>query len=164
MIGLDSSSLHTNGYTLARKIVFDTMGLKVKDEFPGEDRSVGEVLLDVHRSYLKDIEGLLAEDLLNGLAHITGGGIEGNLPRIFPNGIGARIDTTSWEVPNVFKVLKEGGNVAGAEMYRVFNMGIGMILAVREDDVARVLAVLEEGQSDCRIIGRVEIGEGVRLE
>ena len=164
LIGLDSSGLHTNGYTLARKIVFDTMGLKVKDEFPGEDRSVGEVLLDVHRSYLKDIEGLLAEDLLNGLAHITGGGIEGNLPRIFPNGIGARIDTASWEVPNVFKVLKEGGNVAGAEMYRVFNMGIGMILAVREDDVARVLAVLEEGQSDCRIIGRVEIGEGVRLE
>ena len=164
LIGLESSGLHTNGYTLARKIVFDTMGLQVKDEFPGEDRRVGEVLLDVHRSYLKDIKGLLAEDLLNGLAHITGGGIEGNLPRIFPNGIGAKIDTTSWEVPNVFKVLEDGGNVADREMYRVFNMGIGMILAVQEDDVARVLAVLKEGQSDCRLIGRVETGEGVRLE
>ena len=164
LIGLTSSGLHTNGYTLARKIVFDTMGMSVEDEFPGTSQSVGEVLLEVHRSYLNDIEVVLAQDLVNGLAHITGGGIEGNLPRILPDGIGANIEKNSWEVPNVFEVLQKGGNVTDEEMYRVFNMGIGMILVVQEEHVTNVLSELERGQSDCRVIGRVGAGSGVRLE
>ena len=164
LVGLESSGLHTNGYTLARKIAFDSMGLRVEDRFPGDARSVGEVLLDVHRSYLKEIEGLLREDLLNGLAHITGGGIEGNLPRIFRKGLGATIDKTSWKVPNVFKVLEDGGKVSSREMYRVFNMGIGMILVVPEENVARTMSELERKQARCWVIGTVENGEGVRLE
>lgn len=164
LIGLESSGLHTNGYTLARKIVFETMGLRVGDEFPGDKRSVGDVLLDVHRSYLKVLAPLLSAKLLHGLAHITGGGIEGNLPRIFKEGIGARIHLGSWEVPNVFGVLQEGGRVARQEMYRVFNMGVGMILVVSPENANIVLDELGKTSIGSWVIGEVETGEGVRLE
>ena len=103
LIGLPSSGLHTNGYTLARKIVFGTMGLTVADPFPGSKRTVGEVLLDVHRSYLGVLKPILETDMIRGLAHITGGGIPGNLPRILGTELGARVDLSSWEVPNSFR-------------------------------------------------------------
>jgi len=164
LIGLESSGLHTNGYTLARKIVFETMGLTVKDEFPGDIRSVGDVLLDVHRSYLGEVTPLLSKKLLHGLAHITGGGIEGNLPRIFKETIGARIDLDSWDVPNVFKVLQESGRVSRKEMYRVFNMGVGMILVASPENTGTVLDELGKTQIGSWVIGEVETGEGVRLE
>jgi phosphoribosylformylglycinamidine cyclo-ligase len=122
------------------------------------------VLLDVHRSYLKVLAPLLSAKLLHGLAHITGGGIEGNLPRIFKEGIGARIHLGSWEVPNVFGVLQEGGRVARQEMYRVFNMGVGMILVVSPENANIVLDELGKTSIGSWVIGEVETGEGVRLE
>ena len=162
LIGLPSSGLHTNGYTLARKIVFDTMGLNVADPFPGSDRTVGEVLLDVHRSYLGVLKPILEADTIRGLAHITGGGIPGNLPRILGAELGARVDLSSWEVPDVFRVLEQAGGVARDEMLRVFNMGVGMIVVTSPDDVDGVMSALREGGSKPWVLGEVETGAGVR--
>ena len=162
LIGLASSGLHTNGYTLARKIVFDAMGLTVDNAFPGSDRSVGEVLLDVHRSYLAPLRPLLQRGSIRGLAHITGGGIPGNLPRILGTGLGAAVDLASWEPPDVFRVLGEAGKVDRDEMLRVFNMGVGMIVVTAPGDADSVLSTLRDGGSSPWIMGEVEAGEGVR--
>ncbi len=162
LIGLPSSGLHTNGYTLARKIVFDTMGLTVADEFPGSERTVGDVLLDVHRSYLGVLKPLLETDTIRGLAHITGGGIPGNVPRILGTELGARVDLASWEVPNSFRVLAEAGRVERDEMLRVFNMGVGMIVLVSPGDADGVLSALQEAGTEPWVMGEVEAGEGVR--
>ncbi len=160
LIGLRSSGLHTNGYTLARAIVFDRMGLGAADPFPGEDATAAEVLLRVHRSYLPMTLPLLEDGLVRGMAHVTGGGIEGNLPRALPDGAGARIDCGSWRPPNVFRRLARAGRVAPREMYRVFNMGVGMILVVAPEDEEAVLgAVGGEGWT----MGEVVAGEGARL-
>jgi phosphoribosylformylglycinamidine cyclo-ligase len=162
LIGLPSSGLHTNGYTLARRIVFDHMGLRPDDEFPELDRTVSEVLLDVHRSYLGSVMPLLDEDLVHGLAHITGGGIPGNLPRVLPEGLGAVVDRASWTPPPVFRVLGRAGGVERGEMYRVFNMGVGMIVIVPAPEVERALDRLEEAGGEPWVLGRVEAGSGVR--
>ena len=138
LVALPSSGLHTNGFTLARTIVFERMGLAVGDPFPGEDATVEEVLLRVHRSYLGTVWPLLDAGAVHAMAHVTGGGIEGNLPRVLPDGLGARVDCASWAPANVFRQLGDAGGVAPSEMYRVFNMGVGMIIAVargREDEV-----------------------------
>ncbi len=134
LLGLASSGLHTNGYTLARRIVFDAMGLAVDDELPGTGRSVADELLAVHRSYLQALAPLLEDGHIHGLAHITGGGIPGNLPRVLPQGLGAVVDRAAWEVPAVFRTLQAGGKVDRYEMDRVFNMGVGMIAVVRPED------------------------------
>ena len=158
LIGVPSSGLHTNGYTLARKVVFDRMGLGPADPFPGEGRSVTDVLLTVHRSYLDLLKPLVDSGALKAMAHITGGGIAGNLPRVLPEGTGARVDRTSWEVPTLFRTLQEGGEVDGEEMYRVFNMGVGMVLVVSDEHQASVLARLGgEGW----VMGQVVSGSGV---
>jgi len=162
LLGLASSGLHTNGYTLARRIVFHTMGLAVDDELPGTGRSVADELLAVHRSYLPVLGPLLGEGRIRGLAHITGGGIPGNLPRVLPTGLGAVVDRGAWEVPPVFRTLQAGGKVDRSEMDRVFNMGVGMVAVVRPEDVDAVDAhVREAGESVWRI-GSVEAGHGVR--
>jgi phosphoribosylformylglycinamidine cyclo-ligase len=163
LIGIGSSGLHTNGYTLARAIVFDRMGLEVSDPFPGTDESVGEVLLRVHRSYLTSLTPLLAEETVHGLAHVTGGGIPGNLPRTIPAGLGAVVDRATWEVPSLFQVLQRGGRVDGDEMYRVFNMGVGMIAIVPPRWAADTVARLEAAGETAWIMGEVEDGEGVRF-
>lgn len=162
LLGLASSGLHTNGYTLARKIVFDHMGLRVDDEFPELERTVGEVLLDVHRSYLSLLWPLLQRDRLHGLAHITGGGIPGNLPRVLPEGLGAAVDRGSWTPPPLFRVLQRAGGVERDEMYRVFNMGIGMIAVVPPAQVAAVTAELEAAGETVTVLGAIERGSGVR--
>jgi len=162
LIGLPSSGLHTNGYTLARKIVFETMSLCVDDGFPGSDRMVADVLLDVHRSYLSALAPILDTGTIRGLAHITGGGIPGNLPRILGTDLGARVDLSSWEVPNAFRVLAEAGKVERDEMLRVFNMGVGIIVLTSPDDAEGVLTALREGGSAPWVMGEVEAGEGVR--
>jgi phosphoribosylformylglycinamidine cyclo-ligase len=162
LIGLASSGLHTNGYTLARKIVFDQMGLKVDEEMPELGRPVGEVLLDVHRSYLKVLWPLLQEGRLRALAHITGGGIPGNLPRVLPDGLGAAVDRGSWTPPPLFRLLQRAGGVERDEMYRVFNMGVGMIAAVAPPEADPVLADLRAMGEDPWIVGEVEEGSGVR--
>jgi phosphoribosylformylglycinamidine cyclo-ligase len=163
VIGLPSTGLHTNGYSLARRIVFDTLKLTVESVLPGIGTNVADALLAVHRSYLRAIEPLLAAEpgLVRGLAHITGGGITDNLPRIFPVGVGARIDRSAWEVPALFRFLGEAGQVPVADMYRSFNMGMGLIVACRAADVARVMTSLE-GQGEApRVIGELIAGERV---
>jgi phosphoribosylformylglycinamidine cyclo-ligase len=128
-----SSGLHTNGYSLARKIVFDDAKLSVDDELPGTGKSVREALLAVHRSYLPEIRGLRERTEVKGLAHITGGGLLENIPRILSEGTGVEIDASAWEVPPLFRYLRERGGVDWMEMYRVFNMGIGMVAIVAPD-------------------------------
>ncbi|MCG6990172.1 MAG: phosphoribosylformylglycinamidine cyclo-ligase [Gemmatimonadetes bacterium] len=162
VLGLASSGLHTNGYTLARSIVFDVLGLDVHDELPGTGRTVAEELLTVHRSYLKPLWPLLEAGTLRGLAHITGGGIPGNLPRILPDGVGAVLDRGAWEVPPVFRALQEAGKVERQEMDRVFNMGIGMVVVVRPSDAEAAARAIEAGGVAVHVIGAVESGAGVR--
>ncbi len=161
LIALGSTGLHTNGYSLARKIVFDAMGLDVEDLLPGLGKTVAEALLAIHRSYLPAVRSILASTRLHGLAHITGGGIPGNLPRVLGPGQGARIDTGSWEIPPLFQILQSGGKVAPEEMFRVFNMGVGMIAIVppvEADSVANDLAASGEATW---ILGEVTAGGGV---
>ena len=162
VLGLASSGLHTNGYTLARRIVFDAMGLSVTDELPGTGRSVGDELLAVHRSYLPILWPLLQQGVLRGLAHITGGGIPGNLPRVLPQGLGAVVDRSSWPVPPVFRTLQQAGRVERGEMDRVFNMGVGMVAVVRPADASGVMAAVEAAGVECWSLGTIEPGAGVR--
>ena len=161
LVGLASSGLHTNGYTLARKIVFDVMGLSVEDVLPGTGRTVGEELLAVHRSYLNLLEGPLSDGIVHGLAHVTGGGIPGNLPRVLPKGLGAVVDREAWPVPGVFQTLQEAGAVAREEMDRVFNMGVGMIVVVAPDDVAAIHAAAAAHEIESWTIGHIEAGSEV---
>ncbi len=162
LVGLPSTGLHTNGYSLARRIVFEQLGLGVDSMVPGLGATVGDALLAVHRSYLRAVEPLLAErGLVLGLAHITGGGITDNLPRIFPEGVGARIDRGAWEVPPVFRFLWEAGRVPIDDMYRSFNMGIGLIIACRPGDTNRVTAMLKGRGEQPRVIGEIVAGERV---
>ncbi|HUF74914.1 MAG TPA: phosphoribosylformylglycinamidine cyclo-ligase [Longimicrobiales bacterium] len=161
LVGLASSGLHTNGYTLARRIVFDEMGLEAGDELPGTGRSVADELLTVHRSYLGALRGPLEASLVHGLAHVTGGGIPGNLPRVLPEGLGARIERASWEVPAVFGTLQRAGSVATEEMDRVFNMGVGMIAIVEPGSVAAVVEAAAEIGVAAWWLGSVGAGAGV---
>lgn len=131
LVALPSTGLQTNGYTLARKILFEVMGLTPEDPFPGSTGTVADELLSIHSSFLDPLMPELELGTIRGLAHITGGGILGNLPRTLGS-LGATIDLSSWVLPNVFTVLAEGGNVAADEMFRVFNMGIGMIAVTQK--------------------------------
>jgi len=163
LIALGSSGLHTNGYSLARKIVFEAMGLHVGDLLPGVSRTVDDALLSVHRSYLRSLRPLLSAGRVHGLAHITGGGIPGNLPRSLRVGQGARVDTGSWEIPPLFQTLQRGGRVATDEMFRVFNMGVGMIVIVPGPEAQGVADDLAAAGERSWILGDVVEGEGVEL-
>jgi len=163
LVGLGSTGLHTNGYSLARKIVFDAMGLHVGDLIPGLDRTVEEALLSVHRSYLHSLRPALAAGRVHGLAHITGGGIPGNLPRALGPGQGARIHLETWDVPPLFRVLQEGGNVAPGEMFRVFNMGVGMIVIAPPDQAESLANDLAATGERSWILGEVVQGTGVEF-
>ena len=139
LVALESSGLHTNGYSLARRIVSDRLRLGARDAFPGEGgASVADVLLRVHRSYLAALRPVLSE--VHALAHITGGGLPGNLNRVLPESLDAVVDTRSWQVPNVFNVLGDAGAVAVDERFRAFNMGVGMIVVTPPAAVERVMA------------------------
>jgi phosphoribosylformylglycinamidine cyclo-ligase len=164
LIGLPSSGLHTNGYSLARRIAFEVAGLDVDARFPGANVPLGEALLAPHRSYLPLVRPLLPSGVIKGMAHITGGGITDNLPRIFPEGTGAVVDRSTWRVPPIFRWLGEAGNVPDDDMLRTFNMGIGLILVVAPDDAESVLRDLRAaGEQGAVVIGRVEAGiAGVR--
>ncbi len=163
LVALASSGLHTNGYSLARQILFDRMGLRVDDPFPETSRTVGDVLLDVHRSYRAALLPEFGASRIRGLAHITGGGITGNLPRSLPDGCGATLDAQSWDVPAVFRVLQQGGGVETEEMFRVFNMGVGMIAVVEPDAVSGLLSRLEAAGESAWVCGEVTRGNGVTL-
>jgi phosphoribosylformylglycinamidine cyclo-ligase len=165
VIAIASSGLHTNGYSLARRIVFDRMGLGVDDPFPGEDASVAEVLLRVHRSYLSALRGPIEAGRVRALAHVTGGGLVDNLPRILPDAVDARIDCGSWEVPNLFRVLQRQGSVEDGEMFRAFNMGVGMVVVVASGDADEVLEQLRGAGETAWLAGEIVQGSGeVRIE
>ncbi|HEX9939841.1 MAG TPA: phosphoribosylformylglycinamidine cyclo-ligase [Longimicrobium sp.] len=160
IIALASSGLHTNGYSLARKVVFERMGLGVDDPFPGEDGSVADVLLRVHRSYLRPLWPLLERGEVRGLAHITGGGLVDNVPRILPKGVDARFDLSSWTVPPVFRVLQREGGVEEREMFRAFNMGIGMVAVVTADRAEALIRELNTAGETAWLAGEIVPGDG----
>lgn len=159
ILGIPSNGLHTNGYSLARKILFEKMKLKPGSRFPGSTSTIGAELLRVHRNY----QPLLAKapnGMIKGLAHITGGGLIDNLPRVLPANCDALIETKNWRVPQIFRVLQENGNIDLQEMHQVFNMGIGMAVVVSERDAPRAMAILK-----AKRIGQIARGSGrVRLK
>ena len=162
LIGYASNGLHTNGYTLARRIVFDTLRLDVLDEFPETGRSVAQVLLDVHRSYATAVTPIISR--LHALAHITGGGIPGNLVRVLPAGAEAVVDAGAWPWPALFRVLMRAGDVSLGEMRRVFNLGIGMIAVAGRDDAEAAIAAAKRAGIEAWIIGEVRAGtRGVKF-
>ena len=163
LVAIGATGLHTNGYTLARKIVFDVMGLDVDDAFPDAGETVGDVLLRVHRSYLPSLRPHLDSGVLRALAHVTGGGIPGNLPRTLPDGLGARVDLGTWMPPSIFRVLGEAGGVSRSEMFRVFNMGVGMLAVVKPEDADGLVESLRNAGERAWICGRIVPGEGVEL-
>jgi len=162
ILGLPSSGLHTNGYSLARRIVSERMGLSVHDAFPGEPGTVADTLLRVHRSYLPVLRPVLGR--IHGMAHITGGGLPGNVNRVLPDTLDAHIDAGSWDVPNLFRQLEQAGQVARAEMYRTFNMGVGMVVITDEAGALAVEASAASAHMSSWRLGRIVRGAGqVRL-
>ncbi len=154
ILGMTSTGLHTNGYSLARKVLFEKMKLKPGSRLPGSSSSVGDELLRVHKNY----QPLLAKapsGMIKGLAHITGGGLIDNVPRILPKTCDAVIDTKSWRGPRLFEILQQNGKIDRKEMYQVFNMGIGMVAIVSERDAKRAMSMLR-----AKRIGRIERGTG----
>lgn len=159
IIGLPSTGLHTNGYSLARKVLFDQLNLPLSAKPEGFSKTLGEELLRVHKNYQPALASL-PSGLVKGLAHITGGGLIDNLPRVLPSDLDAVIDTGSWKVPPIFKLIESGGKIDREEMYQVFNMGIGMTVVVRPKDAAAVAGPLKG-----KVIGQIAQGTGVtRLE
>jgi phosphoribosylformylglycinamidine cyclo-ligase len=155
LIGIASSGLHSNGYALARKVVFDRMGLGIQDELPGLGRSVADELLTPTRIYVKTILNLLRDFSIKSIAHITGGGLLENIPRVLPHGCKALINGTSWQWPAIFRLLQDAGGIETSEMYRTFNCGIGMVLAVPENEVEEILIRLSGLNEQAFVIGEV---------
>jgi phosphoribosylformylglycinamidine cyclo-ligase len=154
LLGLASNGLHTNGYSLARKILFEKMRLKISSHLPGSAITVGDQLLRVHKNYQPLLAKVPAR-MLHGLAHITGGGLVDNLPRILPDNCDAIIETRSWRIPPIFQILQRNGEIDSAEMYQVFNMGIGMVAIVSKRDAKHAMLILH-----AKRIGRIERGTG----
>jgi phosphoribosylformylglycinamidine cyclo-ligase len=160
LVGVPSSGLHTNGFSLARRIVFDRLGLRVDTHVPELGRTLGEALMEPHRSYLPLIRPLLDSGRIKGLAHITGGGITDNLPRVLPHGTAAVVDLAAWEIPPVFRWLQRNGQVATDDMLRTFNMGLGLIIVTARDKAEPLMEELAaRGGRDARVIGEVVAGE-----
>jgi phosphoribosylformylglycinamidine cyclo-ligase len=160
LVGVPSSGLHTNGYSLARRIVFDRLGLSVDSYVPELGRTVAEALLEPHRSYLSLIRPLFDGGRIKAMAHITGGGITDNLPRVLPHGTSGIVRRTAWEVPPLFRWLQEGGGVPEDDMLRTFNMGIGLIVVTAADRAEQLIEELAaRGGRDARVIGEIVSGE-----
>lgn len=155
LLGLPSSGVHSNGYSLVRKIVFEHKGFRGDEYMEELGRSIGEELLTPTRLYPQVCLPLIRDFDLHGMVHITGGGFYENIPRALPDGMGAEVDATAWEMPAVFRLLQEWGNVDWAEMYRTFNMGIGMLLIASEEEAARIEAHLGAQHETVFRIGRV---------
>ena len=158
LIGLASTGLHSNGYSLARKIV-ETVDLD--EVFAELGETLGEALLRPTRIYVKSILPLIPGGEILGMAHITGGGLTGNIPRVLPQGLGVRIDTSTWERPPIFALLQRLGDVAWPEMYRTFNMGVGFVMIVHPEDAKKVCQQLAALGETCFVMGSVVPGEGV---
>ena len=160
LIGIPSSGLHTNGYSLARKIFFEVGGYGVEDKIPGLQKSVGMTLLEPHINYTNHVLSVLKnETKVNGIAHITGGGLIENIPRVLPSGCSASIHRDSWPSLDVFVTMQSIGNIEEEEMYRSFNMGIGMVFVVNDEDVSVILDILKD-LSPVYEIGKIVAGDG----
>jgi len=156
IIGLPSSGLHTNGYSLARKVFGESRSV-LDTPYPELGRTLGEALLEPHRSYYKPLKPLLP--LVKGLAHITGGGLIDNVPRVLPEGLAAGFDSKTWTVPPIFALIEKRGNIDRDEMFHVFNMGIGMVIICSGDSVAKLTKSLPEA----KVIGEVIKQKGMRV-
>ncbi len=155
LIALPSSGLHTNGYSLARHIVFEHLGLTVNTVVPELGESVGTALLRPHRSYLQLVAPLLDKGWIKGMAHITGGGLTENLPRTMPEGRTPNVDRSTWEVPPLFAWLQREGEIADDEMFRAFNMGVGMVLVTSASEAPEVVATLQAAGEPAWVLGDV---------
>ncbi|MBI1845800.1 MAG: phosphoribosylformylglycinamidine cyclo-ligase [Candidatus Rokubacteria bacterium] len=164
VLGLASSGLHSNGFSLARRIVFDALGLGVDAPMPGTGRTVAEELLIPTRIYVRSVLALLARLEVHAMAHVTGGGLPGNLPRVLPEGCRAVLHRTSWTVPAVFRTLAAAGGVEDAEMFRAFNMGVGFVIVVPAGAADAATTLLREAGETVYALGEVVAGErGVEL-
>ncbi|MFQ3671861.1 MAG: AIR synthase-related protein, partial [Verrucomicrobiia bacterium] len=155
LIGFPSSGLHTNGYSLARKVIFENLRMRLDQQVPGGKETLGAALLKVHVNYQPLLKALGAKVRWKGLAHITGGGFLDNIPRILPSGVNARIRLGSWPVPPIFRLLQGGGGISRDELYQVFNMGIGMVAVVSAADAAKLPDL-----TPCYEIGQIVSGTG----
>jgi phosphoribosylformylglycinamidine cyclo-ligase len=165
VLGLASSGLHSNGYSLARRAVFERLGLKVGDAFPGTGRNVADELLSPTRIYVKSVLALLRALPVRAMAHVTGGGITENLPRVLPEGCRAVIRPATWPLPPVFRVIQDAGRVDEDEMRRTFNMGLGYLLVVRAEDADGARALLRGAGETVFEVGEIEAGpRGVRYD
>ncbi|MEE9553637.1 MAG: phosphoribosylformylglycinamidine cyclo-ligase [candidate division Zixibacteria bacterium] len=158
LIGFSSSGLHTNGYSLARRAFFDIGKMSLDDPLPETGKKLGDELLAVHRSYFSTLFPLIQRKLIKGLAHITGGGFEGNISRILPDNVDANVDTTFWFPAGIFKAIQRLADVETEEMYRVFNMGIGMIAIAAEKDIPAIRKALKD--PNCEVVPAGMITEG----
>jgi phosphoribosylformylglycinamidine cyclo-ligase len=156
LLGYGSSGLHTNGYTLARRVIFDRLGLDLEDQLEGTGSTVADALLAVHRSYYRSVTPVL--DRVHGLAHITGGGIGGNLVRILPQGCGATVDPDTWELPPLFSLLQQAGQISTQEMREVFNLGVGLVAVLPPDAVAAAQAAAAQDGVTTWVMGEVRQG------
>lgn len=158
LIGLASSGLHSNGYSLARKVIFGRMGLKVGDLLPGLKRAVGDELLTPTRIYVKPVLDLLKALPVRAMAHVTGGGLTGNLPRVLPGGCKGVIERGSWSVPPIFRLIQEAGRIADDEMFRTFNMGVGLVLVVAREHAEHACRLLASFGETVSIVGETQSG------
>jgi phosphoribosylformylglycinamidine cyclo-ligase len=164
VIGLASSGIHSNGYSLVRKILLEDSGMGLHDFVPELDCKLGEELLKPTKIYVKSVLSTLEKFEVNGLAHITGGGFIENIPRILPEGCGVEIELGSWEIPTIFSFLEEKGNLVKEEMFNIFNMGIGMTAVVKKEVASDVLAHLKSCGEEASIIGTIVDGNGVSFK
>ncbi|OUX37453.1 MAG: phosphoribosylformylglycinamidine cyclo-ligase [Kiritimatiellaceae bacterium TMED266] len=160
LIGLPSTGLQTNGYSLARKVIFDQAALSLDDHVPGTKITFEKALLAVHKSYLKPVTAVMKKVDIRGMAHITGGGLYDNVPRVLPDGLDAVINTENWKPQAIFSFIQEAGNINPEEMFRVFNMGIGYVLIVSLKDVESTLQILKREKQPAKIIGEIKQGTG----
>ena len=163
VIGLQSSGVHSNGFSLVRKLIFKDHDLDLKEKYT-LSRPLGDALLEPTRIYVRPVSKVLEEVDVHGVAHITGGGFYENMPRCLKPGLGIKINKGSWEIPEIFPFLQKLGNVDEKDMYNVFNMGIGMILVVAEKDVERTMEILAANGEKPSVIGTVTDGEGIVIE
>ena len=163
VIGLKSSGVHSNGFSLVRKIIFKDHNLDLNEKYT-LSRTLGEALLEPTRIYVRPVVAVLDEVDVHGVAHITGGGFYENMPRCLKEGLGIKINKGTWDIPEIFGFLQETGNIAEHDMYNVFNMGIGMILVVDENDVDKTMEILKNNGENPSVIGVVTDNEGIVIE
>ena len=163
IIGIKSSGVHSNGFSLARKVLFEKAGYEPREEIQTLECSVGDALLTPTRIYTKQVKAILAKVTPKGLIHITGGGFYENIPRIMPSGLGVEIDKDSWERPPIFDLIMEKGGIEEKEMFSTFNMGIGLMVIVKKEDVDITMDALNEIGETSSVIGEVVAEEGVKL-